>query len=55
MDQVRDLRLGSLAAPDGPSMVLEADEVVHGANRMDSFSVSLKTRKENGQSDQECL
>ncbi len=30
------------AAPDGPSMVLDADEVVDGAkNSMDSFAVSL--------------
>ncbi len=33
-----------VAAPDGPSMVLDADEVVDGAkNSMDSFAVSLDT------------
>ena len=33
-----------VAAPDGPSTVLDADEVVDGAkNSMDSFAVSLDT------------
>ncbi len=33
-----------VAAPDGPSKVLDADEVVDGAkNSMDSFAVSLDT------------
>ena len=33
-----------VVAPDGPSMVLDADEVVDGAkNSMDSFAVSLDT------------
>jgi hypothetical protein len=46
-----------VAAPDGPSTVLDADEVVDGAkNSMDSFAVSLDTegRFANANERREC-